>query len=103
MVPALAMRWLSAALGAASLAAARQYFIGSFTRKPEDYGPLFKLLRRNVFDGPGVRAIVPWLAICLRAAAASSLLVMRSWAGRMALASISNSSLMQSRRGLLCL
>eukprot|EP00937_MAST-01D_sp_MAST-1D-sp2_P001732 g1732.t1 len=58
----LAIRLLAAVSGIAALLTGRVYVAASFTRKPEDYGPLYALLKRNVFDdGPGLHALAFWL------------------------------------------
>ena len=57
----LSARLLAAVSGIAALLSGRKYIAGSFSRKPEDYGPLYALFKRNVFDGPGLHALAFWL------------------------------------------
>ena len=57
----LAMRLLAAVSGIAALSAGRIYVTASFTRNPSDYGPLYALLKKNVFEGPGLHALAFWL------------------------------------------
>ena len=57
----LLARLLAAVSGIVCFFSGRAYVSASFSRKPEDYGPLYVLLKRNVFDGPGLHALAFWL------------------------------------------